>query len=197
VNALTKARIAAGDRLGRPRRWRYLEQLPKGGVGVEVGVFRGEYSRHILRVAKPRELHLVDAWWTLFGERYPAWGSYTDYGRLTTRQAYEDTVRRTRGKPVEIHVGNDLEILAGFPDGYFDWAYLDASHMYEETVAELELLRVKVRGPIMGDDWITDREHMNFGVVPAVHEFCERYGWELGPLDEMFGQWMIRPGAAT
>lgn len=33
-----------GTLLGRPRRERFLRQMPKGAVCAEIGVFRGEYS---------------------------------------------------------------------------------------------------------------------------------------------------------
>src|SRR5687768_10063686 len=39
-----------------------LRMLPKGGVGVEIGVNRGGYSKRILAVAAPKVLHLVDPW---------------------------------------------------------------------------------------------------------------------------------------
>src|SRR4051812_42875892 len=58
----------------------FLKVVPKNAVGVELGVFKGEFSAEILRVAKPRELHLVDAWWTAYGDTYPDWGDYTDFG---------------------------------------------------------------------------------------------------------------------
>ena len=65
----------------------------------------------------------------------------------------------------EIHVGDDLEFLAGLPDAHLDWAYLDSSHQYEHTVAELELLDAKVAadGRILGHDWIEDPERHNHG----------------------------------
>jgi hypothetical protein len=63
-------REKVGDVVGRPRRWRLLEQMPKGAVCAEIGVFNGDFSRHILRVTKPRELHLIDGWWTVQGDNY-------------------------------------------------------------------------------------------------------------------------------
>lgn len=37
-----------------------MSMLPKGGVGVELGVFWGDFSHVILREAQPRKLYLVD-----------------------------------------------------------------------------------------------------------------------------------------
>lgn len=46
---------------------------PTDSVGAEIGVFKGEFTAHILRRVQPKELHLIDAWWLLYGENYPDW----------------------------------------------------------------------------------------------------------------------------
>ena len=182
-----RGRYAAGSLLGRPRRWRFLERLPKNAVGAEVGVFRGEYTRHIVRIAKPRELHLIDGWWELYGERYPDWGAYTDHGRLTTRQAFADAQKAA--PTAEFHIGDDLEILERFPDRFFDWVYLDTSHQYEHTLQELDVLQRKA-DIICGDDWVEDPGSVHRGLSVAVTEFCDRNGWAIDRSDP-FGQWLI------
>jgi Methyltransferase domain len=178
---------AIGTAIGRPRRWRFLEQLPKGATGAEVGVFRGEFTRHIVRVTTPKELHLIDGWWALYGERFPNWGAYTEFGRLTTTRAYEEAL--AAAPEGNFHVGDDVEILSTFSDGYFDWVYLDTTHRYEHTLAELAVLDQKAR-IIAGDDWHEDPSHGHHGVCRAVREFCASNGWRLGPIDP-FGQWII------
>jgi hypothetical protein len=152
---------AIGTAIGRPRRGRFLEQLPKGGIGAEVGVFRGEFTRHTVRVTRPKELHLIDGWWALYGERLPNWGAYTEFGRLTTRRAYEEA--RAAAPLGNFHVGDDVEILPTFADGYFDWAYLDTTHRYEHTLAELAVLDRKTR-IVAGDDRHEERSHPHHGV---------------------------------
>jgi hypothetical protein len=186
--------------LGRPRRERFLRHLPRGSVGAEVGVFRGQFTRHILDVVRPSRLHLVDAWWLLYGERYPDWGAYTDHGRLGTREAYEEVReilrRHDRAGVAVIHVADDLQCLAGFPPETFDWVYLDSSHEYEHTRRELALLvpRMKRGGVICGDDWHDDPAHEHHGVAKAVRELCAREGWTLAERDA-FGQWLIKASA--
>ena len=179
-----------------PRRWHFLLDLPKGSVCAEIGVFRGELTRHILEITKPRELHLIDGWWQLYGESFPDWGAYTDHGRLSTRQAYADTQRVVRiaaeTTDVTTHVGDDCEILETFADGYFDWVYLDSSHRYEETLQELEVLSRKVRsdGFIAGDDWLDDPTDINGGAGVAIDEFSSANRWRVDRRDN-FKQWRI------
>jgi predicted O-methyltransferase YrrM len=141
-------------------------------------------------------LHLIDGWWELYGACFPDWGAYTEHGRLTTGQAYLETqaVVRQYGRDsrVETHVGHDLDVLAGFPDGFFDWVYLDSSHDYDGTRRELALLTVKVRpgGLILGDDWHDDPAHVHAGGTRAIRELCAHRAWRVTARDG-FGQWAI------
>lgn len=41
------------------RRW-ILHMVPKGGVGAEIGVFRGHFSDQICRIVQPSKLYLID-----------------------------------------------------------------------------------------------------------------------------------------
>jgi hypothetical protein len=186
----TSVRHAIGARLGRPRRWRYLERLPKDGIGAEIGVYRGDFTPDLIRVTEARHVHLIDPWWTLRESYDEQWFETSD-----TREAYELAQLRLAGQPVTFHVADDRDVLPTFPDHYFDWVYLDSSHRYDDTVEELELLRMKLKpsGVLAGHDWFEDPTHGQYGVVPAVREFCERHGWQLGPLDTIFDQWSIWP----
>jgi hypothetical protein len=187
-----------GALAGRPRRRDFLKRLPQSAVGAEIGVFRGEFTREILSVARPRELHLIDGWWDLHGDTFPfTWGAYAEWGRLSTREAHAEVERIVAGADpavsCEIHVGDDLEILGAFAESYFDWVYLDTSHQYGQTLAELELLdsRVKPGGLIAGHDWIEDAADVNHGAYRAIREFCSARGWTVEHLDG-FTQWEIR-----
>ena len=88
----------------RQRRW-VLELLPKGGIGAEIGVFRGHFSDLICSVAQPRKLYLIDPW-TNIGETF-GWGkAYTCFGKLPTAVARQDAIWH-----VQRHQGIDLVIL--------------------------------------------------------------------------------------
>jgi len=39
-----------------------LKQFPKGSVGAEVGVLRGDFSSEMLRIVQPSLLYCVDCW---------------------------------------------------------------------------------------------------------------------------------------
>lgn len=182
------------------RRSTFLEGLPQGAVAAEVGALRGHFSQEIMSVTRPRELHLIDVWWELFGEVYPDWGPETEHGKLLTRAAHEEVVQLARtyerdsGARCEVHVGDDRAVLQTFDDDYFDWVYIDSSHEYQHTVEELEVARTKVKddGVIAGHDWLDDPDHIHEGVRRAIVEFCDKHHWEVHRRD-VFTQWEIRP----
>jgi len=183
---------------GRPRRERLLlPKLPRGAVAAEIGVFRGEFTDHILRVTEPNELHLFDGWWEMWGDAFTGWAE-----GVGTRDAYEEVravVRRRTAEDIcTFHVGDDVILLEDFPDAYFDWVYVDSSHQFEHTLTELEILdrKVKPTGLIAGDDWREDPAHRHHGVCRAVRDFCSRTAWEVCHTDEA-AQWCIGKAVGT
>jgi SAM-dependent methyltransferase len=176
-------------------RVRFLEAvLPKGGVGAEVGVHKGHFTPVLLEVARPRRLHIIDPWYHLGLEW--GWGA----GDRSTINALTRIIRRHGPALAEgslvLHIGDDLEILPRFEDASFDWLYIDSSHAYEHTVAELRLAERLVRpgGVICGDDWRDDPGHPHYGVRRAVEEFAAASGFGLVYADAGDRQWALRRG---
>lgn len=175
-------------------RAKFLEDvIPKNSVGAELGVYKGEFTKLILEIARPRRLHLIDPWW-LLGKKEWAWAK----GNKSIIEAFVNVIRSFEEEliagQVIINIGFDLEILPSFPDDYFDWVYLDTTHDYEHTKQELDLLKEKVKddGLITGDDWHPDPDHRHHGVYEAVNEFTQRNPYEIVYLSDEFGQWCIR-----
>jgi len=181
----------------RKPRGAFLEILPKSSVGAELGVFKGLYTREILRVVQPTKLHLVDPYWTIYGEHFDWASPHTEQGTLKTKDAHDSAqaiVRQhDRDGVCEFHVEDDRIFLKGIEDGYLDWAYVDSSHMYKHTQDELALLDTKVKegGLITGHDWRVEPTHRDHGVYLAVIEFCDSHGWEVAAIDR-WNQWCIR-----
>jgi hypothetical protein len=177
-----------------------LRLVPPGTAGAELGVFTGLFSEVLLEVLRPAVLHLVDPWWQAFGDDYPDWGAYTDNGRLTTRVAHEAAlarVERARGDcDVHVHVATSAEWLRSIPDASLDWAYVDSTHYYRETLEELKLLARKVRpdGLVLGDDWRPNTGDPHHGVFRAVHEQVRAGVWDVVRVDEHV-QWALRHAA--
>jgi hypothetical protein len=145
--------------------------LPKGGVVAELGVDEGNFSEKILSIAKPTKLHLIDAW-----------GSKR-YGKIKQQSVRSRFAPQIQSGEVEINLGLSTEVGSRFKDAYFDWLYIDTSHTYNTTIAELELYQSKVKphGIIAGHDFIVGNWNgiVRYGVIEAVYEFCVKYKWEL------------------
>jgi hypothetical protein len=150
---------------------RLLELLPHGGIVAEVGVANGDFSSQIISLNTPRKLHLVDIWQ---GERF----NDTLFHNVRSKFNHE----LAEGQ-VEIHRKLSTEAVYDFPDNYFDWVYIDTSHCYKGTKAELELYSRKVKpgGIIAGHDYTMGNwgKRFRYGVMEAVHEFCVAYGWRM------------------
>jgi hypothetical protein len=151
-----------------PDRKALLARLPAGGVAAEVGVAFGDYTDAILRINRPKLLHLIDPWST---ERYRE-------GLAAIRARHGDSIA---AGGVCIHEGLSTDVLATFPEGYFDWVYIDTDHSYETTLAELRIAapRIRAGGFIAGHDYCTGNvvAPWPYGVVEACHAFCVEAGW--------------------
>ncbi len=180
-----------------PDRLWILEYVARGGVGAEVGVFRGHFSEQLLEHLEPRKAYFVDPW-RLTGAHFGFKGPYTNDDTLPTAVAYQDAQWRTQRFE---HVDRRF-VEARFPcperfDEPLDWLYLDASHKYQETLAELEAAAALLapRGILFGDDWAPNPDGVHHGVFQAVNEFVRRGEWDFiaaGPA----GQWALRRRAA-
>ncbi len=153
-----------------------IATLPKGGVVAEIGVWEGGFSSVILDIAAPRELHLIDPW--LY---QPEFGN-TGFGRKKNRDKmsvmYITVAAKFAGdERVRLHRAKSQTALETFPDGYFDWVYIDGNHNEPYVGQDLALARRKVRpgGIIAGDDynWQGDT---NAPVRTAVGKLMETLG---------------------
>jgi hypothetical protein len=174
LSILAKARMGvitdSGTKIG-VRAKLFNEIIPKCGIGIELGVYKGTLSTFILSTNQPSRLHLVDPWWKYEANWHWAVGDKSTVRSLGALLiAIEDEIASGR---VELHIGTSLSVLDVFEDNYLDWAYVDSTHAYEQTKAELALLKHKVKpsGIIAGDDWRENPEHRHHGVYRAVQEF--------------------------
>lgn len=173
--------------IARKNRYDFLDEFPKNRICAELGVFKGDFTTHILTHVFPKKLHLVDIW-RLAGHSWGGMQTETIYQTVAKKYAKE-----IESKQVEMNECNDLEFLRELPDDYFDWVYVDSTHMYAHTKSELEILKDKVKdsGFIAGHDWNPNPKHRHHGVYKAVIEFVEQYGYELAIVDNHL-QWSIK-----
>jgi hypothetical protein len=156
-----------------------LSLMPKRARVAEIGVSSGLFSQVILDLTEPCQLLLIDPW-DLLG------GTATDDNDKWFNQSsfmegeYIKVVDMFSEHPEVIVARNySVPVLSTFPDNYFDWMYIDGSHLYDQVTEDLEIALQKIRlgGMIAGDDFFWKRNNRKH-VRDAVFDFLTMRGIE-------------------
>jgi hypothetical protein len=181
------------------------------GYGVEVGTFKGEFSKQILNNWNGT-LYMVDVWRGL-DESYEDSSNHKYFNNDT----YSDTIQNIIGfEDRAIMIRSTSELASHiFANDSLDFVYIDANHAYDFVKNDIEYWYPKIKkgGYLLGHDyidmnwqedpnfapngkdkyiWDESYYHGVFGVNPAVDEFCEKMGYDLTLTLEWFGTWMIK-----
>jgi hypothetical protein len=135
-----------------------VKRLPRHACVAEVGSARGRFARHILATSEPAELHLIDL----------------DFSLLHPELRKDPRV--------VLHEGSSDRVLAGFPDAFFDWIYIDADHSYAAVLQDATVASAKVKpgGYLVFNDFAhIDLRLGTYGVHRAVTQFAIARGWSL------------------
>ena len=140
----------------------------------EIGVREGENLKSMLE-AEPTEMVAVDTWCEdkNFRSRNPLMYSQEDLNR----QLQEVQVLQTQFPNIKIIRNLSTEAAKQFPDGYFDYVYIDADHSYEAVRDDIKAWYPKVKqfGVLGGHDYIRNSDKIFEGVNRAVNEFIDQY----------------------
>jgi hypothetical protein len=190
-----------------------LKEISPNGRGVEIGVFKGQFSKEILSRWNGT-LYMVDVWRPL-GEEYEDASNHSSH-----INAYAETMESINGledRGIMIRA-NSKSAADIFPDESLDFIYIDANHAYDFVVEDIKLWfpKLKKGGIFSGHDyidmdWYSDTVYapngkdkyiyLNseegpvyagiFGVNPAVDEFCKENNYNLEVTGEWLGTWWI------
>jgi hypothetical protein len=171
---------------------RMLGQMPKGARVAEIGVWEGHFSRRILDICAPAELHLIDPW--LYMPEFPN----TGFGRRKNAELmevkYRDVMAAFAADPrVRIHRATSEAALSAMPDASLDWVYIDGNHNepFIGNDIALCLRKVKPDGIIAGDDFNWQTEAKGAPVKAAVEAAVAALG-DQASLTLMANQYIIR-----
>jgi Methyltransferase domain len=165
--------------------------LPSGGVGVEVGVWKGDNAARLLKQARPKRLYLVDPW-----EHRPDLGANAWYGPRSNQASMDAIYESVRDrfaddKRVAVVRARSLEFRREdmrSDEIELDWAYIDGDHAYDGVRGDLEHYARLVRsgGYLLGDDYGLKGGWWGDGVTRAVDEFALAHDYELTILGNQF-----------
>lgn len=154
-----------------------LQCLPRNGVGMEIGVWRGDFSANILRIAEPRKLYLVDPWKaTSSATHRKSWYSREKVTQERMDQLFEHVKSRfssdIAAQRVMVHRAPSHEVLPTLTAGAFDFVYIDGDHTFEGVSKDLSgaFRIVRVGGLVCGDDY-SQSGWWGDGVVRGLHQF--------------------------
>lgn len=179
------------------------------GRGVEVGTFKGEFSKEIMN-RWGGTLYMVDVWRGL-GDEY---NDISDHG---DNDFYREAMNNTMGfedRAIMIRA-TSIDAAKIFADNTLDFVYIDANHAYDFVREDIQawLPKIKSGGYLCGHDyldmdWYNDPNFAEngkdkfiysngifmgvFGVNPAVDEFCKEHGYTPTITTEWFGSWFIQ-----
>ena len=166
-----KRKISALFRRGDYRGF-LLRKLPKYSIGCELGVWKGDFSREIIRIVNPKRLYLIDPW--LFQPEFP--GTFYGGGGAKTQKDMDDIFDSVKNSfsgrnNVRIIRKKTEELFDEIEEGELDWVYIDGNHKFEYVLNDLRVFSRKVKegGIICGDDY--DRGPTPHAITEAVKEF--------------------------
>lgn len=139
----------AGARVFAEREAMMQAVAGQGGIGAELGVQNGHFSRFLLDKLAPKTLHLFDL------------------AMDPIRKDVKDDPR------VMLHPGDSSSRLAALKDVVFDWIYIDGDHSRAgaNRDARAALERIKPGGMLVFNDYTpwSVGEAMPYGVIPVVN----------------------------
>ena len=169
-------------------RYAILKHLPKHLSGVEIGVWKGEFSVALNHFLAPRELTLVDPWILPDSGKivFPRAKSGQAIGvenhaiekQTDADQVFEYVKNRFASfKHIRVWRSTSVEAARRFEENTLDWIYVDGSHYYEDVRDDLGawLPKIKNEGYIVGDDYYWKNPAGEYSVKRAVDEFVAQH----------------------
>lgn len=141
-------------------------------VGAEIGVHRGECSGNLLTLHPGLKLYMIDTW---SPDTYNGKGddAATEPFRKIYQENYNENYEAARKAVLEyadrvvIYGMHSVDTANLFPDGMFDFVFVDGAHDYESVKADIQawLPKVKKSGYLIFHDY-----NLFSGVNQAVDE---------------------------
>jgi predicted O-methyltransferase YrrM len=120
-------------------------------IGVEIGVYKGKYSKWLLHGVPGLKLYLVDPW--------KAYDEYVEQhdeeGQKVLDECYAEAQVRLKDRNVEFIRKTSMEAVKDFEDESLDFVFIDGNHSFEYVIEDIAQWSKKVRkgGIVSGHDY--------------------------------------------
>ena len=148
---------------------------------IEVGVFRGDFARHILwGCPKVRQYFMIDPWRHLDDWNKPANKSDIEFGEIKREAIQKTAFAEDRRIVLQ---GKTSEVSKAIAQNSVDFAYIDGDHTLRGISIDLPCIYPKLRdgGILAGDDfypslWQHSTQFEPTFVFPMAVHFAEALG---------------------
>lgn len=158
-------------------------------TGVEIGVFKGEFSRNILERWNGT-LYLIDPWRELSDEEYLDSSNHKNH-----QDAFAQTMESIKGFESRAFMLRGLgeEMIHLFKDNSLDYIYIDGNHDYDHVKQDLKLWwpKLKAGGLLAGHDYLLDfdwKKQPKLDNGKDIHVWANGYNWSIrdysGPVED-------------
>ena len=132
----------------------WLTELGLTGTGVEVGVFRGDFSDVLLETSELRLLYMVDLWEHLPEDCFDKPNMPCNVTGAELIRQIEEKFGRKFGNRYKLIQKPSVDASTVFVDGVLDFVYIDADHSYQAVMDDIAawMPKVKPGGVIAGHD---------------------------------------------
>ncbi len=172
----------------------YAPLNPK--LGAEIGVWKGNTSRSLLKRFPELTLYMIDRWapppkgdsWLTTDDRFHkhSFCEFTDALHSAKQNTLDYKCRR------RVFVQDSVYAATFLPDNYLDFVFIDGDHSFAGTLADIEAWWPKVKpGSIISGHDYGEGEDLGYGVAKAVKNFFGTGGYEV--LTETFIWHVTKP----
>lgn len=156
-------------------------------TGCEIGVDKGEFSKHLLSKTSLKDLYCIDPWIDDFGSDYRP-GFFDKDGNNRKLEAANNL--KEFGDRVNIIQSTSKEASKLFDKNSIDFVYIDGDHSLEGIYTDIYSWtpKVKLGGIVSGHDYKNGSgsgmkdyfgNQLNYNVKTVLDDFCKRYGFKL------------------
>ena len=168
-----------------------LRLLNLNSQGAEVGVWKGDFSAHILAKSKLRVLYSIDPWIHFSANVYL---DITNVSQIEFENVYLEAKRKLAkfGKRSKIVKMKSEDASLIFQDNSLDFIYIDANHSYNECRRDLDFYYPKLKkgGIFAGDDYLNEViSDTKFEVKQAVDDFLTIHKHKLFVIRAQYPSW--------
>lgn len=166
-------------------------------TAIEIGVAEGAYSFYLLDCLKTITCFQVDPWEEMEQEQYTDINNQEQSEQDRRYELVCQKAKEYKGRAIPLR-SRSVEASKLFPDGFFQFIYIDANHKLEYIRHDLKFWWPKCAsgGIFAGHDYLDGSLNSgDYGVKTAVDEFVETKGLSLRVTKEPDypSWWLVKP----